>query len=109
MLRYRDVPEPQLPGPEWVKIKTRYGGICGSDINAVFLNDSPTLTALISFPFTLGHENVGTIAEVGSGVDGYTPGDRVVVEPLLPCVTRGINPICEYCQRGEYALCQNIA
>ena len=109
MLRYRETTEPSLPTPQWVRVSTRYGGICGSDMNAVMLNDSPALTALVSFPFTLGHENVGVITEVGSDVKGFAPGDRVVVDPVLPCITRNISPVCEYCARGDYALCQNFA
>lgn len=109
VLQYRDVNVPSLPGPEWVKIKTLNGGICGSDMNAVFLNDSLALTTMVSFPLTLGHENVGLIAELGEDVNGFTTGERVVVEPLLPCVTRNIQPVCEFCQRGEYGLCQNFA
>lgn len=109
MLRYREVPEPTLPGPHWVKVKTRYGGICGSDVRTVLLQDSPTLSVFTSFPFTLGHENVGVIAEVGPAVKGLKEGDRVVVEPLLPCATRGIGEPCEFCRRGEFALCQNFA
>jgi L-iditol 2-dehydrogenase len=109
MLQCREVPEPALPGPQWVKIKTRYGGICGSDMNTIFLKDSPALSAFVSFPFTLGHENVGTIAEVGDQVKGFAPGHRVVAEPLLPCATRGIEELCEFCQRGEFSLCQNFA
>jgi threonine dehydrogenase-like Zn-dependent dehydrogenase len=91
-----------------VKIKTRYGGICGSDMGMIFLKDSPALSALVSFPLTLGHENVGIIAEVGDQVEGFAPGDRVVAEPLLPCATRGIEEPCEFCQRGEFSLCQNF-
>jgi len=109
VLQYREVMEPSLLGPEWVKIKTLNGGICGSDMNAIFLNDSLALTTMASFPLTLGHENVGIIAEVGGAVDGFSPGDRVVVEPLLPCATRGIDPACEFCQQGVYSLCQNFA
>jgi len=109
MLQYREVPEPALPGPEWVKVKTRHGGICGSDLHTIFLEDSPALSAFVSFPFTLGHENVGVIAEVGPSVEGFTPGDRVVVEPLLPCATRGIEEPCAFCRRGEVSLCQNFA
>jgi len=109
MLRYREVPEPALPAPQWVKVRTRYGGICGSDVHTVLLEDSPMLSAFTSFPFTLGHENVGVVAEVGPAVKGLTVGDRVVVEPLLPCATRGIEEPCEFCQRGEYQLCQNFA
>jgi len=109
MLRYRDVPEPVLPGPRWVKIKTRYGGICGSDMHTIFLKDSPALSAFVSSPVTLGHENVGTITEVGDQVEGFAPGDRVVADPLLPCATRGIAEPCEFCQQGEFSLCQNFA
>jgi threonine dehydrogenase-like Zn-dependent dehydrogenase len=109
MLRYREVPEPALPGPRWVKIKTRYGGICGSDLHTVLLKDSPALSAFVSSPFTLGHENVGTIAQVGDRVEGFAPGDRVVVDPLLPCATRGIEPLCEFCQQDEFSLCRNFA
>ena len=108
MLQYRDVPEPTLPGPQWVKVKTRYGGICGSDLHAISLQDSPMLSAFVSFPFTLGHENVGVIAEVGPEVEGFAPGDRVVVEGLLPCAARGIEEPCEFCRRGEFSRCMNF-
>jgi len=108
-LRYREVPEPPLPGPQWVRIRTRYGGICGSDVRTICLEDNPSLSAFLSFPFTLGHENVGVIAEVGPEVKGISPGDRVVAEPLLPCATRGIEEPCEFCRRGEFSRCQNFA
>lgn len=109
MLQYRNLPEPALPGPHWVRIRTRYGGICGSDLNTISLKDSPSLSAFTSFPFILGHENVGIVAEVGPGVEGFAIGDRVVAEPLLPCATRGIQEPCIFCQRGEFSLCQNFA
>ena len=108
MLRYREVPEPALPGPQWVKIKTRYGGICGSDMHTVFSKDSPALSVFVSSPFTLGHENLGMIAEIGDQVEGFAPGDRVVADPLLPCATRGIEELCEFCQQDEFSLCQNF-
>ncbi len=105
LLRCRDVPEPALPGPQWVKVRTRYGGICGSDLNTIRLHDSPALSAFVSFPFTLGHENVGTLAEVGTDVPDFRPGDRVVIEPTLACAARGIEPPCQHCLRGETSLC----
>ena len=40
-VKYEKVKEPELLGDDWVKVKTIYGGICGSDINLVFLNDTP--------------------------------------------------------------------
>jgi L-iditol 2-dehydrogenase len=103
------VAEPVLPGPRWVKVRTRRGGICGSDMHTIFLKDSPALSAFVSSPFTLGHENVGTIVEIGDQVRGFAPGDRVVADPLLPCATRGLEEPCEFCQQGELSLCQNFA
>ncbi len=108
-LRYREVPEPELPGPDWVKIKVKYGGICGSDIVTIREQDSPSLSALISFPITLGHENVGTIADRGENVKDFQVGERVVVDPVLSCPTRGIDPPCGHCHQGDYPRCENFA
>ncbi len=104
----REVPEPALPGPEWVRIKTRYGGICGSDMNVIRLKFNLALAHLVSFPLILGHENVGVIAEIGEGVEGLVPGDRVVADPVLSCATRGFEQPCEFCQRGTFSLCLNL-
>lgn len=105
-LRYRDVAEPALPGPDWVRVRTRYGGICGSDLHAITLHDSHSISAYTSFPFTLGHENVGTIAELGPAVEGFAVGERVVVDPLLGCAARGFADPCKPCARGDYAVCE---
>lgn len=107
-LTYREVSEPVLPNDHWVKIKVKYGGICGSDLNLIFLHDSPTTSPYASFPFTLGHEVVGTIAEVGSEVKDLKPGDRVVTDPVLSCFTRGFSEPCPPCQRGAFNLCEHM-
>lgn len=107
-LHYGDIPEPALPNNEWVKIKVKYGGICGSDINLIFLRDSPALSPFTSFPFTLGHELVGIITEVGSEVKHVIPGDRVVIDPVLSCETRGISRPCSACQHGDFSLCEHM-
>jgi len=104
-----DVPEPELPGPQWVKVATRYGGICGSDLGAISLHTSPYFQPFASFPYTFGHENVGHVAEIGSDAGDLEVGERVAVEPLLWCTPRGIEQPCEYCARGEINLCSNIA
>lgn len=107
-MRYRDVPEPHLPNDEWVVVKTRYGGICGSDAHLIHLHNSPSASALTSFPFTIGHENCGTIAEVGKGVKNFSTGDRVVVDPTLACQARGFKDLCQYCARGELQKCERV-
>ena len=53
-------PESELPGPHWIKIETRYDGICGSEWTLIYLQSSPLLTPLGSECFTLGHEIEGT-------------------------------------------------
>src|SRR5690606_7290531 len=83
-LRYRDVEPPALPTPEWLRVRTIYGGICGSDIGTITLHASTTTTVFTSFPFTLGHENVGIISELGPETpEGFEVGQRVVIDPLL--------------------------
>ena len=103
-----DIPEPSLIDPTWVKIHTLYGGICGSDLGTISLHTSPYYSPFSSFPFTLGHENVGTIAETGSAVEGWQAGDRVVVEPHLWCAPRGFETWCPACSRGETNHCEHI-
>ncbi|MDR5697047.1 MAG: alcohol dehydrogenase catalytic domain-containing protein [Armatimonadota bacterium] len=105
-LAYRQTPEPPLPRPDWVRVRVRLGGICGSDLHMLHLDASPAASALTSFPFVPGHENVGEIAETGPAVSGLRPGERVVVDPILPCAVRGISPPCRFCAAGEYNLCE---
>jgi threonine dehydrogenase-like Zn-dependent dehydrogenase len=53
----------------------------------------------------LGHEVVAEIAEVGDGVTSLEVGQRVVLNPWLSCVPRGIDPVCGACRDGDYSLC----
>ena len=108
LVQYREVPEPQLPGPDWAKVKTRYGGICASDMGLIRLTESPALSPFGSERFTIGHENLGTLVEVGEEVEGFTVGDRVVADPVLACAPRGIAPPCSSCQEGQFPRCENI-
>lgn len=104
----REVAEPQLPNEEWLKIKTRYGGICGSDTGTIHLHTSPYLSPWSSFPFTFGHENFGTIAEVGARAGDFKIGERVVCDPILWCKPRGFFEPCRFCARGETNLCERL-
>ncbi|MEN8374252.1 MAG: alcohol dehydrogenase catalytic domain-containing protein [Gemmatimonadota bacterium] len=103
--RLDDVDPPALPGPGWVRVRTVVSGICGSDLSAVTAHDSFTLEPFGAFPFTFGHENVGTVAEVAGDVGDWRVGDRVVVNPMLACEQRGLDP-CAACLRGERGLCR---
>ena len=106
--RLAEVPVPALPGERWVRIRTVLGGVCGSDLALVRLRVSPSTSPFSSSPFVVGHENVGVVAEVGTAVGGFVPGERVVANPLLSCAPRGISPVCAHCAAGNPARCENF-
>ena len=106
--RYLDVEPPALPGDRWVRVRTRLGGICGSDLGIVTLKASPSTSPFSSFPFVLGHENVGEVLEAGAAVKGFSPGQRVVANPLLSCEPRGLEPPCPECAAGRPSRCSRF-
>lgn len=93
-------------GPDQVKIKVAWTGICGSDLHAyhhgigVQIDEVHKLSGQKA-PLTLGHEFAGVISEVGSNVSGISIGDRVAVEPSYRCGT------CEPCRKGMYNVCDH--
>src|SRR5881409_1541853 len=93
-LRAADTPTP-APGPGQVLLAVRACGVCRTDLH-VFDGELPNP----KLPLVLGHEIVGTVAQVGAGVDRFTPGQRVGV-PWLGW-TCGV---CEYCRAGRENLC----
>ena len=104
-----DVDEPALPSGEWARVAVGVGGICGSDLHlfAPMLEGSPTLSGIAAFPFELGHEIAGTIIEAGA--DCPLPvGTRVAVDPIIPCLPRGIVPPCPNCAKGWVSGCLNF-
>jgi len=97
-LRLTDTTEPDLPGPDWLRIRPRLAGICGSDLSTIDGKSSRYFEPIVSFPFVPGHEIVAD-----------SDGGRVVVEPVLGCVPRGISPPCSSCAAGRTGNCQNLA
>jgi threonine dehydrogenase-like Zn-dependent dehydrogenase len=61
---------------------------------------------VVSMPFVPGHEIVGTLLDANAGI---SEGTRVVIEPVLACAARGIDPPCEACARGDIGLCTRTA
>lgn len=108
MISLRELPDPQLPTPRWVRVSPTLSGICGSDLATVCAKGSPYFSPLTSTPFILGHELVGRITELGQEGSGFALGDRVVVQPALGCSVRGIDPPCTACAAGQVALCRNV-
>ena len=92
-----------LPGPGWVRLRPRLAGICGSDLATLDGRSSRYFEHIVSFPFVPGHEVVGDVE--GGALDGR----RAVLEPVLGCEARGIEPLCPGCAAGRKGACERIA
>ncbi|MEX0768205.1 MAG: alcohol dehydrogenase catalytic domain-containing protein [Microthrixaceae bacterium] len=97
-LKLKDLSPLELPNADWVRIRPRLGGICGSDLATVHGRSSRWFEPIVSFPFTPGHE---VVAEDPNG-------RRVVVEPVLGCAARGLNPLCIACSEGRLGNCERL-
>ena len=89
-----------LPGPGWVRLRPRLAGICGSDLATLDGRSSRYFEHIVSFPFVPGHEVVGDVE------GGLLDGRRAVIEPVLGCEARGIEPLCAAWRKGA---CERIA
>jgi len=109
-LRLQDVPQPPLPGDDWVRVRPRLGGICGSDVGMILLKNPPDSFAknLVIEPVVLGHENVGEVIERGPAAGDVPEGQRVNVDPVITCAARGLSP-CPSCREGQFCACWSQA
>lgn len=89
---------PSIADPGEVLIAVEACGVCGTDLH--ILEDPPGHPARRGT--VMGHELVGRVVETGSEARGVTVGDRVVVQPNLPCGT------CRACKRGLLSHCSNF-
>ena len=106
-LRLEDVPEP-TPGPDEVKLKVLYNGICGSDLHEYYHGPLTTRTTPhpltgVKNPVILGHEMCGEVVATGGEIEDLQVGDRVAVEPVETCGH------CLYCTPGQYNHCGLLA
>lgn len=108
-LRMANFTEPALVSPQWVRIRTIMSGISDMDEGMILHQDPSVLGAFLSFPFVPGNENMGIVTEVGADVTDIEPGERVVVDPVLSCERRGIEPVCASCARGDPFSCSGFA
>ncbi len=94
VLEIRELPRPE-PGPEEVTVAVRACALQHADVFARV--GHPEIEA--TFPKRPGTEIAGVVDEVGDGVEGWTPGDRVNVYHHVSCGE------CEFCERGEQTMC----
>lgn len=97
-MELRDTVMPELR-PDEVMIKMKKIGVCGSDVH-FYEHGEPEFPDV--YPFILGHEGAGEVVEVGSAVNHLKAGDRVCLEPGVPC------RVCEWCTSGKYNLCPTV-
>ncbi|WP_207477643.1 Zn-dependent oxidoreductase [Arenibaculum pallidiluteum] len=91
--------EDEAPAPRAgeVLVKVARAGICGSDLH-IFHGSNP----FARYPRIIGHEFAGVVEQVGSGVEGISPGDHVVVDPVVACGH------CYACRVGRPNVCANL-
>jgi threonine dehydrogenase-like Zn-dependent dehydrogenase len=94
-MRVEEVPDPQIKEPEDVIVKVTSTGLCGSDLHLY-----ETLGPFMTPGDVVGHEPMGVVQEVGSGVTNLKVGDRVVVPFNVSCGT------CWMCQRDLFSQCE---
>ncbi|KAH9423985.1 hypothetical protein DERP_005570 [Dermatophagoides pteronyssinus] len=96
-LRLEEWPLPEKLNPYEVLLKSHSTGICGTDLH--LWRSAQVASFQLSRPFCLGHEPSAVVMECGPQVTNLKPGDRVAVEPAIPCLK------CEFCRSGRYNLC----
>ena len=96
----------EIPMPvcadDQVVIRTEYMGICGSDLFFFGDHNHEVADGLHKLPFIIGHECAGEVVETGKKVTHLRVGDRVALEPGVPCGK------CSYCLSGRYNLCPEV-
>ncbi|KAN0062238.1 hypothetical protein ACQY0O_005419 [Thecaphora frezii] len=90
------------PGPGQALVHVRATGICGSDVH--FWKHAGLGPWKIDKCVGLGHESGGVVIAVGEGVDNVKVGDKVAIEPGVPC----FKPTCKFCLKGKYNLCPTV-
>lgn len=90
-------PEPKIEQADDVIVKIKSVSICGTDVHT-FQGEHP----FVKPPVVVGHECGGEVAECGSGVTGFKPGDRVAIDPVFGCGT------CRACTSGRANACANV-
>ena len=98
-MEMKEVKVPKI-GATDVLVKVMAVGVCGSDVH--YYEHGRVGEFVVEKPLILGHECSGVVTDVGSNVTRFKVGDRVAIEPGVPCGE------CEYCKSGKYNLCLDV-
>jgi L-iditol 2-dehydrogenase len=99
-MEMQQTPDPLIKNPTDVKIRMKVIGVCGSDIH--YYVNGKIGKQVVKYPFPVGHEGAGEVVEIGHGVTSVKPGDRVAIEPAMPCWE------CDQCLAGRPHTCRNL-
>lgn len=99
-MELKEVPMPAIRNDHDVLIRMKVVGVCGSDIH--YFTTGRIGSQVVRFPFPVGHEAAGEVAEVGSAVTRVKPGDRIAIDPAMPCFA------CDQCLAGRPHTCRNL-
>ncbi|MFD6952847.1 alcohol dehydrogenase [Nocardiopsis sp. TSRI0078] len=94
-----EVPEPRARGPLDVLVQVDAAGVCRTDLHIV--EGQWADRSGVSLPYVLGHENAGTVVEIGPAVTNVLVGDKVILHPLVTC------GLCRPCRAGDDVHCEN--
>lgn len=95
-----EVETPRIVQPTDVLIKMKVLGVCGSDIH--YYVSGKIGSQVVNYPFPVGHEGAGQVVETGSEVTHVKVGDRIAIEPAMPCFK------CDQCLEGRPHTCRNL-
>jgi len=99
-MEMQDLPMPEIKTDTDVLIKMKVVGVCGSDVHYYSLGKIGS--QVVEYPFPVGHEGAGEVIEVGSKVTKVKPGDRIAIEPAMPCGE------CDQCKAGRPHTCRKL-
>jgi len=99
-MEMKDIPEPMIARDKDVKIKMKTIGVCGSDVH--YYVSGKIGSQVVQYPFPVGHEGSGEVVEVGPAVTKVKPGDRIAIEPAMPCWE------CDQCIAGRHHTCRKL-
>jgi L-iditol 2-dehydrogenase len=99
-MEMRVVPTPSILSEHEVLIRMKTLGVCGSDIH--YYTTGRIGSQVVEYPFAVGHEGSGRVEKVGNGVTRVAPGDRIAIEPAMPCGE------CDQCLAGRPHTCRHL-
>lgn len=99
-MEMQDLPTPAIKEGTDVLIKMKVVGVCGSDVH--YYTNGKIGNQVVKYPFPVGHEGAGEVVEVGKDVTRVKPGDRIAIEPAMPC------GLCDQCKVGRPHTCRKL-